>query len=270
MDCPGFQVSAYGIYDSRAAYPKQIQTQSRLLNRFELELITENLGGISYMDDQPTPLKRGLFICGKPGHRRFSRLPVRCYYVHLTTQDPALTGLLESLPNTCQLTDITAMQQTFQELASLPYPENPADTLQIQSLIANLIALAARQTHRQLRADTAVRRNHRALMLETEDYIRSHLAEPLTLEQLSARVQFSPSHFHAIFTTWFGQTPHDFVLSCRIEEAKAALRSDRCSLIELAADCGFSSQSHFCAQFKKATGLTPLQYRKNKLSRLAP
>jgi AraC-like DNA-binding protein/mannose-6-phosphate isomerase-like protein (cupin superfamily) len=101
-------------------------------------------------------------------------------------------------------------------------------------------------------------------------YIDLHFKEPLTLEQLSSRVQFSPSHFHTIFTAWFGTTPHEFVLTCRIDEAKASLRSDRCSLIEIAGDCGFSSQSHFCAQFKKITGQTPLQYRKSKLSRMEP
>lgn len=270
MDCPGFQVAAYGIYDSRAAYPKQSQSKPRLAACFELELYTEELGGISYINGQPHPLQAGLFLCGKPGHRRYSRLPVRCYYVHLTTKEPALKQLLESLPDACRLTDATAMQQCFLELAALPYPHSLAENLQVQSLITKLIFLAARQTHREMRTDSSVRRSHRAMMLDTENYIRGHLSQPLTLEQLSARVQFSPSHFHTIFTGWFGQTPHEFVLACRIEEAKAALRSDRCSLIELAADCGFSSQSHFTAQFKKVTGQTPLQYRKSKLSRLAP
>ena len=158
----------------------------------------------------------------------------------------------------------------FLELAALPFPRDLAGSLQVQSLVSRLLVLVSRQTARELHTDSSFSHSHRAVMVETENFIRSHMAESLTLEQLSARVQFSPSHFHTIFTAWFGKTPHEFVLSCRIDEAKVSLRSDRCSLIEIAGDCGFSSQSHFCAQFKKSTGQTPLQYRKAKLSRLEP
>ncbi len=270
MNCPGFQILHYGIYDSRAATAKQARTQERLVNRFELELITEDIGGRSYIDNVEFPLKKGLFICGKPGHRRYSQLPTRCYYVHLQTEDPALLQLLKCLPDACRLSDFSAVKQVFLELASLPFPRDLADGLQVQSLVSRLLALVSKQTAWELHADSTGSRSHRAMMIETENFIRSHLAEPLTLEQLSSRVQFSPSHFHTIFTGWFGTTPHEFVLSCRIDEAKASLRSDRCSLIEIAGDCGFSSQSHFSAQFKKATGQTPLQYRKTKLSRLYP
>lgn len=270
MDCPGFQVLHYGIYDSRVASSRQARSQERLVNRFELELVTEDIGGRSYIDGSEYLLKKGLFLCGKPGQRRWSLLPTRCYYVHLQTEDPALLPLLQELPDACQLSDFSTAEQVFLELAALPFPRDLAGKLQVQSLVSNLLMLISRQTARELHTDSTVSRSHRALMIETENFIRSHLAEPLTLEQLSSRVQFSPSHFHTIFTAWFGTTPHEFVLTCRIDEAKASLRSDRCSLIEIAGDCGFSSQSHFCAQFKKATGQTPLQYRKAKLSRLEP
>ena len=270
MDCPAFDVIGYGIFDSRVAIPKLVRSNSRLLGRFELELITEDLSGVSYIDNTGFPLKKGLFICCKPGQRRWSHFPTRCHYIHLQTKDPALLAFLQAMPDVCRLSDISAMQQVFQQLVELPFPQDLAGTLQVQSLVATLIMLAGKLTQQELHTEKFVHRNHRALMMETEDYIQGHLSEPLTLEQLSSRVQFSPSYFHTVFTAWFGQTPHEFVLSCRIREAKAALRSDRCSLIELAADCGFSSQSHFCAQFKKATGQTPLQYRKAKLSRLEP
>ena len=270
MRCPGFQIIYYGVFDSRVAYPKLTYSRPRYVNRFELELFTEDLSGISYIDDVAYPLKKGQFICGKPGQIRYSQLPTRCYYVHLTTEDPGLLALLHSLPDGCQLSDFTAVQQIFQDLVSLPYSEDMVNALQVQSFVCTLLNLVRKQTTQELHIAATIRQSHRAVMIETERYIRSHLAEPLTLEQLAARAQFSPSYFHTIFTAFFGKTPHEFVLHCRIEEAKAALRVDRCSMIELSADCGFSSQSHFCAQFKKATGQTPLQYRKTKLSRLEP
>lgn len=270
MNCPGFQIINYGIFDSRVAYPKLTSSRHRQVSRFELELITENLTGTAYIDDTAYPLEKGLFICSKPGQLRYSHLPMRCHYVHLLTDDPALLQLLRLLPDACQLSDFSAMETVFRELAALPFPRDTAGALQVQSLVTSLLALVSRQTAAEMRTVSAVSPSHRAMLMETETYIRSHLAEDLTLEQLSSRAKFSPSHFHMLFTAWFGKTPHEFTLSCRIEAAKASLRSDRCSMIELASDCGFSSQSHFCAQFKKATGQTPLQYRKAKLSRLEP
>jgi tRNA-specific 2-thiouridylase len=60
MDCPGFQVLHYGIYDSRVASSRQARSQERLVNRFELELVTEDIGGRSYIDGSEYLLKKGL------------------------------------------------------------------------------------------------------------------------------------------------------------------------------------------------------------------
>lgn len=266
MDSPAFCVQAYGIYDSRIAYPKLTRSAPRCVTRFELELVTESLGGIAYINEKDYPLKRGLFLCGKPGHLRYSQLPTHCCYVHLLTEDPQLQQLLNALPDGCRLSNPAPIAQVFQELITLP----EADSLQVGSLVLKLISLLQRMTATELRTDEFLTRSHRAMLQETEVFIRSHLAEELSLERLAHRAKFSASHFHRIFAAYFGKTPHEFILDCRIEAAQAALRSDHNSLIELADSCGFSSQSHFTAQFKKATGQTPLQYRKAMLSRLEP
>lgn len=266
MDCPAFQVQAYGIYDSRIAMSRHTRSAPRCVTRFELELVTEDPGGIAYINEKAYPLKRGLFLCGKPGQLRYSQLPARCCYVHLTTEDPGLQKLLQALPDGCRLSNPSPVDQVFRELIALP----EADSLQVCSLVLKLISLLQRLTATELRADDGLTRSHRAMLQETEAFIRLHLAEELSLERLARRAKFSESHFHRIFMAYFGKTPHAFILDCRIDAAKAALRSDHNSLIELAASCGFSSQSHFTAQFKKATGQTPLQYRRAMLSRLEP
>lgn len=267
MDCPGFSVLNYGIYQLQARSPKPTPTQPRVLARFELELIDQTLDGIAYMDHRAYPLKSGLLLCGKPGQRRYSLPPVRCHYVHLTTQDPGLLQLLQALPDSCLLSTPEPVLALFQQLTALP---QDADPLLIGSLVLRLLVLVRQLTATELQTEDTLSRSHKALLLQTRDYICSHLAEPLTLEQLAGRVRFSPAHFHRIFTAFFRQTPHEFVLASRIRAAQAALRSDRSSLIEVAACCGFSSQSHFTAQFKKATGQTPLQYRKKMLSQPEP
>lgn len=269
MDCPGFQIVSYGVYDSRIALPKQTYSQQRVVARFELGLISQSLEGCAYIDGRPYPLEKGLFICGKPGQLRYTKLPLRCHYVHILTEDPVLKPLLLALPDACKLTDHSGVLQVFRELAALPAIKT-ADNMQAAGLVLRLLGVVRQLTATEMYMPKDICRSHRAMLLETERYIRSHLDEPLNLETLAARAKFSQAHFHRIFTGFFGKTPHEFVLFCRIEAAQAALRSDRCSLIELAAACGFSSQSHFTAQFKKITGQTPRQYRCQMISQLDP
>ena len=101
-----------------------------------------------------------------------------------------------------------------------------------------------------------------------EKYIRQHLSEALSLTLLAGLCNLSPTYFHRLFTNFFSKTPAQYILDCRIAAAKTGLLADDCSLPELAADCGFSSQTYFCYKFKQATGKTPLEYRREMLSRL--
>ena len=77
-----------------------------------------------------------------------------------------------------------------------------------------------------------------------------------------------PTYFHKLFTAAFGVTPANHVLGYRISAAKAALVEGALPLVEIAAQCGFSSQTYFCYRFRLVTGQTPAQYRKGKLKRM--
>jgi AraC family transcriptional regulator len=59
-----------------------------------------------------------------------------------------------------------------------------------------------------------------------------------------------------------GQTPHNFIVRRRIERAKGLLRKPDLQLADIALTCGFADQSHFTTSFRKATGLTPLRWRR--------
>jgi len=265
MDCPGFQIVHYGIYDSRVDSPRGHGTPPRYVLRFELELYTEDLDGITWLDGQQHPLKKGLFLCCKPGQQRKSRGSVRCCYLHLLTADPALLALLHNLPDACLLSDPTPVHKAFDRLISLP-PEERRDPLLVSALALQLLSFLRRATAAEIQAGSTFSRSQRNTMLRTEQYIRGNLTEPMTLKALAARAGFSPAHFHRLFTSFFGKTPYAFTLECRIEAAIASLQTDCCSLADIASGCGFSSQSHFSALFKNATGMTPNEYRKRLLS----
>jgi AraC family transcriptional regulator len=94
-----------------------------------------------------------------------------------------------------------------------------------------------------------------------QDFIRSSLHESISLDDLARCVALSRYHFARRFRRTMGTTPHEFVLGQRISRAQLLLRRTRVSLREVAAQCGFSDQSHMTRVFQQKLGTTPGRYR---------
>src|SRR5207248_4676833 len=73
------------------------------------------------------------------------------------------------------------------------------------------------------------------------EYIRAHLAQPLTLVDLAGLLQMSQAHFIRAFQHTMGCTPHQYLLHCRIEQAKALLTMPCVSIGTVAARVGFQT-----------------------------
>jgi AraC family transcriptional regulator len=78
---------------------------------------------------------------------------------------------------------------------------------------------------------------------------------------MAAVVHMSPFHFARAFKAATGQPPHRYLTQRRMERAKILLSVTRLPVAEVANRVGFSNQSHFSAQFRRATGTTPKGYR---------
>lgn len=98
-------------------------------------------------------------------------------------------------------------------------------------------------------------------LAQLKDFIETHLAEELTLAQMAAVVNISPFHFSRAFKAATNLPPHRYLIARRIERAKGLLSVTRLAVSEVAARVGFSNQSHFSVQFRRATGMTPKTYR---------
>jgi AraC family transcriptional regulator len=92
-------------------------------------------------------------------------------------------------------------------------------------------------------------------------YIDAHLEDALPLAALAAVVQMSPNHFARRFKQATGQTPHHYVLECRIVRAKQLLADTALSLSAIGFQVGWPDQSYFTALFRKHVGMTPKAYR---------
>jgi AraC-like DNA-binding protein len=94
------------------------------------------------------------------------------------------------------------------------------------------------------------------------DFIEEHLTENASLAKLAQLVQLSPYHFCRAFKQSFGVPPHRYHTSRRIERAKALLANPDNSVTSVGMTIGFSETSSFTAVFRKTTGMTPTDYRR--------
>lgn len=96
---------------------------------------------------------------------------------------------------------------------------------------------------------------------KVKDFIEERLAEDLSIADLAAVVHMSQFHFARTFKAATGNSPHRYLTQRRIERAKVLLGVTKLSVAEIAYSVGFTNQSHFIAQFRKAIGTTPQNYR---------
>jgi AraC family transcriptional regulator len=82
------------------------------------------------------------------------------------------------------------------------------------------------------------------------------------LQSLANETGYSRTHFVRMFHAATGRTPHHYVLQLRVTRAQDLIRERRTSLIDIAALCGFSSQSHMSTVFRQMLGVTPSEYRR--------
>ena len=96
------------------------------------------------------------------------------------------------------------------------------------------------------------------------DRIEHTFQSAVSLVSLAQETGYSRGHFLKMFRASTGITPHRYVLNRRIEHAQSLLKLRKMSIIEVAAECGFSSQAHLTHVFREHVGVTPAEYRRTQ------
>lgn len=94
------------------------------------------------------------------------------------------------------------------------------------------------------------------------DYIRTHVQEPITVEQVASELSVNSSYLSKLFKKEMGKSISEYIRDSKIEIAEHMLRHLDDTSLQIANYLGFSSQSHFIQVFRKQTGMTPEEYRK--------
>ena len=94
------------------------------------------------------------------------------------------------------------------------------------------------------------------------DLLTEDLSSRITIEELSKRFLMNPSTMKELFRAVYGSSIAAHIKEHRMEKAAELLKDTDQSMAEIANGVGYGSQSKFTAQFRKAYGLPPTEYRR--------
>lgn len=98
-------------------------------------------------------------------------------------------------------------------------------------------------------------------LLRAKDLADARYDEPLTVRDMAAAAGLSPAHFSREFARTFGESPHQYLATRRLERAASLLRTTDWSVARICYDVGAQSVGSFTAAFRRVYGKTPTSYR---------
>jgi transcriptional regulator GlxA family with amidase domain len=104
-------------------------------------------------------------------------------------------------------------------------------------------------------------------LARVEAVVADNLGRPLRLADLARAAGLSRMHFAAQFRATTGLPPHAYLVSCRVERAKALLSDTPLPLADIARAVGVRSHSHFSTVFRRRSGVAPMQWRRRHAAR---
>ena len=98
-------------------------------------------------------------------------------------------------------------------------------------------------------------------LLRAKDLADARFGEPLGVADLARAAGLSPAHFSREFRRTFGESPHAYLLTRRLERAAAMLRTTDRSVADICIAVGLTSVGSFTTSFNRMFGMSPTAYR---------
>ena len=160
-------------------------------------------------------------------------------------------------------TDDPALRNLLLLLVKESEAGGPSGRLFAESLI---VALATRLLYaarlEKLPANARVSSLPPRLLRRVLERMQADLSADIDLATLAAASGYSRAHFLRTFRAATGQTPHRYLLDLRLDRARELIANKSMPLIDIAADCGFSSHAHLTTAFRSRFGVAPSAYRR--------
>ena len=100
------------------------------------------------------------------------------------------------------------------------------------------------------------------MLARIREYCESHLHERIAVSDLADLSGLGPHRFGRAFKASCGQSPQQYLIWLRLEQAKTMLRGTTLPIADVALACGFFDQSHLTSTFTRLAGVSPSRYRR--------
>jgi AraC-like DNA-binding protein len=147
----------------------------------------------------------------------------------------------------------------FQQLAQELHLQEIGFQTRVHQLTDALLIITARQLIHQSHSQ----RDFSGSFMKLEQELRKNLSHQWAVEEMAALVGLGTTAFTEKVKSYTGFSPLNYLINIRISEAIKLLKQTETQLTDIALDTGFYSSQHFSTTFKKLTGYTPSQFRKD-------
>ncbi len=160
---------------------------------------------------------------------------------------------------TCSLDECFRLDSLFQnrKQKDILHPKSRENML-VMNFICHVLSSQTR--------DPEGSENERRI-LQAIIHMDKHFAEPVTLQDIAAIAELSPSHFITLFQKKMKTSPVHYLNNIRLTHAQSLLMNGA-TIAEVVEATGFSSPQYFCRFFKKKLGMSPGVYRKKRTPKL--
>lgn len=168
-------------------------------------------------------------------------------------------GKLLSLNPISVLSKLPSAGHIFQTLQKEMAEQEIGYTVRVNQLIDELLISVVRHLTRQ----NNLQRDFPQTFMKLEQNLRSHLDHQWLVEEMAVLVGLGTTAFTEKVKNYTGFSPLHYLINIRIAEAIKLLKNTSEPVTDIALATGFYSSQHFSTTFKKLTGYTPSQFRKN-------
>lgn len=236
-----------GSFDCRE-FGDLTHSPKRTVQMFEIEFFTED-GFWVYSDDKAFPIRKHHVHLKHPGQVCYSKLPFRTMFLKFSAEGELAQRLLQA-EEYFPCTQPEKAAALLSKIILLHEQKN--DALALYEAVLSFLMLILTDGHG----------SDQSVISRAKGYMEQHYAEGISLEDIAKSVNLSSIYFHNLFSKAVGMSPREYLTRLRINESKKLLWNSDVPMSWIAEQCGFGCQQYFSRVFKKETGMTPGQYRR--------
>lgn len=233
-------------------------------DHFLLHFITEGEGSFSHAGREYR-LGKGEGFLITPGEVAYYEADAACpwsyVWVGFLAKDGKLMkdlGLTPTSP-TFRFSGLAEIERIFEEMGEADETRADGQLRLTGYLFMLLSAITPHPLPAKEKPDLGVKKDYveRAIL-----YIRQNYALPITVAEIASHLGIHRAYFATLFKEHTHFSPRTFILNTRIGRAKELLEDGKLSILSVARSVGYEDALLFSKTFKKATGLSPREYRK--------